>query len=253
MKITALEIRQKTFEKEFRGVNKAEVSAFLLSLSHAWESMVKDNKELKVKLEQSEKEVQKLREIENSLFKTLKTAETTGATMVEQANRSAELLMRETKLKAEQLYATAQQKSDDVIVTMQDEIRTLEKEFRSLENYRDDLIRQIKSIANESIEKVSKISNDRKDLNFIKEKAQNTSSINEKPTFDHFETPQLEVPNPTPIIFEEPSIDEIDEESSISDTPEMDENQDESHEIEEKTSKKDDNDNQKSFFDEITE
>ena len=75
MKITPLEIRQKTFEKAFRGVDKDEVQAFLLTLSQQWEKMIDENKDLKMKLEVATREVQKMREVESSLYKTLKTAE----------------------------------------------------------------------------------------------------------------------------------------------------------------------------------
>jgi cell division initiation protein len=78
MRITPLEIRQKTFEKNFRGYEKDEVNAFLLTLSQEWERMQDENKELRIKLEATEREVQKLREVESSLYKTLKTAEDTG-------------------------------------------------------------------------------------------------------------------------------------------------------------------------------
>ncbi|HEY0743715.1 MAG TPA: DivIVA domain-containing protein, partial [Chryseosolibacter sp.] len=74
MKITPLEIRQKTFEKNFRGYEKDEVHAFLLTLSQEWERLMDENKELRIKLETTEREVSKLREVESSLFKTLKTA-----------------------------------------------------------------------------------------------------------------------------------------------------------------------------------
>ena len=60
MKITPLEIRQKSFEKKIRGYDKEEVTAFLLSMSNEWERLIDEQKELKIKLEQSEKEVQKL-------------------------------------------------------------------------------------------------------------------------------------------------------------------------------------------------
>ena len=98
MKITPLEIRQKTFEKKLRGYDKDEVNAFLLTLSQEWERMIDISKELKIKLETAEREVQKLREVESSLFKTLKTAEDTGANMIEQENKTAELHMRETQM-----------------------------------------------------------------------------------------------------------------------------------------------------------
>ena len=94
MKITPLEIRQKTFEKKIRGYDKDEVNAFLLSLSQEWERMIDSSKELKYRLEVSENEVKKLREVESSLFKTLKTAEDTGANMIQQADASMKRLMK---------------------------------------------------------------------------------------------------------------------------------------------------------------
>ena len=52
MKITPLEIRQKTFEKKLRGFDKDEVNAFLLSMSNEWERILDENKELRIKLDQ---------------------------------------------------------------------------------------------------------------------------------------------------------------------------------------------------------
>src|SRR6187397_2909696 len=103
MRITPLDIRQKTFEKNFRGYEKDEVNAFLLTLSQEWERFMDENKELRIKLEATEREVSKLREVETSLFKTLKTAEDTGANVIDQAKRAAELHLRESQLKADAL------------------------------------------------------------------------------------------------------------------------------------------------------
>ena len=44
MKITPLEIRQKTFEKNIRGFDKDEVNAFLISLSSEWEKLLDEIK-----------------------------------------------------------------------------------------------------------------------------------------------------------------------------------------------------------------
>ncbi|HEX8348538.1 MAG TPA: DivIVA domain-containing protein, partial [Hymenobacter sp.] len=87
MKITALDIRQKTFEKAFRGLDKDEVQAFLLTLSQQWERMGDENRELRLKLEHATHEVSKMREVETSLYRTLKTAEDTGNSITEQAQR----------------------------------------------------------------------------------------------------------------------------------------------------------------------
>ena len=111
MKITPLEIRQKTFEKSFRGLDKDEVNAFLLSLSHEWERMLDENKETKIKLEQAEKEVQKLRDVESTLYKTLKTAEDTSANVIDQANKTAELHMKEIQISSEAIMNDAKIKA----------------------------------------------------------------------------------------------------------------------------------------------
>ena len=101
MRITPLDIRQKTFEKNFRGYEKDEVNGFLLTLSQEWERVLDENKEARIKLEATEREVSKLREVESSLYKTLKTAEDTGANVIDQARRTAELHLRESQLKAD--------------------------------------------------------------------------------------------------------------------------------------------------------
>ncbi|TRX53797.1 DivIVA domain-containing protein [Fulvivirga sp. M361] len=168
MKITPLEIRQKTFEKVFRGLDKEEVNAFLISLSQEWEKLVDENKELRIKLESSEKEVGKLREVENSLFKTLKTAEDTGANMIDQATRTAELHMRETQMKSEAMINDAKSKARDMIEEaelrskhaiddMEDRIRSLALLHRNLENIRDDLVSDIKSFASDALDKVDRV------------------------------------------------------------------------------------------------
>lgn len=168
MKITPLEIRQKTFEKAFRGLDKDEVNAFLVTLSQEWEKLIDENKELTIKLESSQKEVEKLREVENSLFKTLKTAEDTGASMIDQATKTAELHLKETQMRAEALLNDAKSKAKDMIEEaemksrntvddMEDRIRSMAQIYKTLENIKADLLSDIKSFATDSIEKVERV------------------------------------------------------------------------------------------------
>ena len=170
MKITPLEIRQKTFEKAFRGLDKEEVEAFILSLSQEWERVLDENKEYKIKLEASQKEVEKLREVESSLFRTLKTAEDTGANMIDQAEKAAELHLRESQMKAEALLNEAETKARDkmeeadiqsrhAIEEMEEQLKALGQTYRMLENYRDDLLANIKMLSNDALEKVERATN----------------------------------------------------------------------------------------------
>lgn len=167
MKITPLEIRQKTFEKAFRGVDKDEVQAFLLTLSQQWERMNDENKDLKIKLEVATREVQKMREVESSLYKTLKTAEDTSASIQEQANKSADLKIREAQLQADQLLNEARQKarhliedaykqSEKAILEMQQEVKHLEQEHQRMESYVENLVRDLKNLATDALDKVEK-------------------------------------------------------------------------------------------------
>lgn len=167
MNITPLEIRQKEFEKGFRGYDKDEVSAFLNSLSIEWERLYNQNKELKYKLETSENDVKKLREVENSLFKTLKTAEDTGANMVEQATRTAELHMKETEMRADGLMneaksrarsiiEEAENRSRIIIDDMEDEIRQLEQVYRGMDANKASLMSELKLLAEDILNKIGR-------------------------------------------------------------------------------------------------
>ncbi|MEP2025545.1 MAG: DivIVA domain-containing protein [Reichenbachiella sp.] len=168
MKITPLEIRQKTFEKSFRGLDKDEVTAFLLSLSHEWERFLDENKDLKQQREKLEKEVQKLREVETTLFKTLKTAEDTGASVVDQANKTAALHLKETQINADAMISDAKNKARaiieraemearDVMEEMTGEVKELEENYRIIENQRDNIISQLKMLSGDVMSKVEKV------------------------------------------------------------------------------------------------
>jgi cell division initiation protein len=168
MKITPLEIRQKEFEKGFRGYDKDDVKAFLASLSQEWEREMDMQKELKLKLESAEKEVEKLRQVESSLYKTLKTAEDTGANVVSQANRTAELHLKETQMKADKLLSDAQQraksivedanhKAQTILEEMEDELKEVAEGFKQLENHRDNIAEELKNLSTGLNDKVKKI------------------------------------------------------------------------------------------------
>jgi cell division initiation protein len=175
MKITPLEIRQKTFEKNFRGYEKDEVHAFLMTLSQEWERMADENKELRFKFESTEREIQKLREVESSLYKTLKTAEDTGASVIDQARKTAELHLRESQLRAEALMSEAKSKAKDtieesemrakqIIADMEDRVKALIEQYKKLETAREDMVSELKHLASDVMDKVERARNVGKDF-----------------------------------------------------------------------------------------
>lgn len=167
MKITPIEIRQKTFERSLRGYDKDEVNVFLQTLSQEWERLTDDGKEMKQRLEAAVQEVAKLREVEDSLFKTLKTAETTRDSMVEQAQKSAQLLLKETQLKADAMLYDARQKakdtieeaevvSKDMLDEMEKRLKDLAQEYKSLQMHRDNLMNDLTRLANDTVERAKR-------------------------------------------------------------------------------------------------
>jgi cell division initiation protein len=174
MKITPLDIRQKSFERTMRGYDKDEVTAFLVTLSQEWERLIDETKELRIKYEASEREVAKLREVESSLYKTLKTAEDTGANLIDQANKTAELHMRETQMKADAMLNEAKSKakatldesemaSKELVEEMEERLKELVEDYKKLEQHRDNLLSDLKRISNDTLDRADraqKVNND---------------------------------------------------------------------------------------------
>jgi cell division initiation protein len=167
MKITPLEIRQKDFEKKMRGYDKDEVNAFLQSLSQEWERTLDETKELRIRLETTEREVNKLREVESSLFKTLKTAEDTGASVIEQANKTAELVLRENQMNADALINEAKRRakntieeaeaiSKQMLAEMEERLKSLGQHYKNLELHKENLLSDLKRLANETIDRIDR-------------------------------------------------------------------------------------------------
>jgi cell division initiation protein len=167
MKLTALDIRQKTFEKSFRGVDKDEVQAFLTTISQQWERLGDENRELRLKLEHAQQDVQKMREVESSLYRTLKTAEDTGNNITEQAQRDADLRIREAQFQAEGILSEARQRAREVVdgayqqaektvADMQREVGGLGQECQRLEQQLDGLVRDLHHLASDALDKVEK-------------------------------------------------------------------------------------------------
>ncbi|WP_221390485.1 DivIVA domain-containing protein [Dyadobacter sp. NIV53] len=189
MKISAIDIRKHTFEKIFRGYDPDEVDAFLNSLSQEWERFSSENGLLKMQLEYAEKELSKLKDIESTLFRTLKSAEDVSRQIekeaneqavktideanelatktIEEANDLATKTIGESKVKADEMILEAEQRTGQVVSETEDklkrfreefvaEVKIQERDFRAIENFRDNLVVQLASLANNTIDTVER-------------------------------------------------------------------------------------------------
>lgn len=176
MKITPTAIRQKSFETGFRGFEKKEVSAFLDELSEVVDLLHRENMELKTKLQHTEAEAKRLKDVEDSLFRTLKTAEDTGAAIIEEANEAADLIITEAnetaenatsnanrllsdaRRKAEQDAATlinaAELKAKETIVELRESMQGLVRSYEGLVEQRDAMVKSLKRIAQDALNQI---------------------------------------------------------------------------------------------------
>jgi DivIVA domain-containing protein len=160
MKITSLEIKQHEFEKSFRGYDIEEVNHFLANIAQEWERMLNESKMLKMQLDISEKEASKLREVEMTLIKTLRTAEDTSTRLTENAATEAAKKVADAEQKAAQIIAEAENISKQLVVDAEqrvanintaakNEFAELETNFQGLESKKDELLGQLKGISSQ--------------------------------------------------------------------------------------------------------
>ncbi len=178
MKITPIEIRQQTFERVFRGYEKETVDAFLNSLSQEWEKVQDEMRMVKMQLEISEKEVNRMKDLEGTMFRTLRNAEETRENIAKEATDAAEAKMAEAKKNAIQISQDAQQQADQTIKEAQkranlilvdaeskakyiledalNEMKAMERDFKAMDRFKDHLTSEIRKYANDTLEKVAR-------------------------------------------------------------------------------------------------
>lgn len=226
MKISPLEIRQKTFEKNFRGYDKEEVDAYLLALSQEWERVMDESKELKLKVVNAEKEVQKLRDVETTLYKTLKTAEDTGINIVGQANKTAELLTKESQMNAEAILSEARTKARYMFEDAEEKVRNVHYqainkvneiviEIKSLESQKQNLVQEMKQMANSLLDKanIASANSHVPDFNKMLFKEEFQHSVNKPEIVKEIIKVKEEVIQPNTVLKTLPEEENIEEES----------------------------------------
>ena len=147
MKISPTAIRQKVFETSFRGFEKKQVTDFLEEMSVAMEQINQENLELRSRLQQVEGEAKRLKDVEDSLFRTLKTAEDTGAAIMNEASEAADQIIAEANQLAEQTTQEAQRYAEQLATYSQEQSRLVMQaaEENAKETMRD-LIENVKGL-----------------------------------------------------------------------------------------------------------
>jgi cell division initiation protein len=107
MRITPLDIQQMVFKASFRGYDKEEVNRFLEELAQTIESLNRDQAIQREKIVFLEQQLAELKRTEATLSSTLLSAQSLAEDVKRNAQREADLVIREAELKAGELIRQA--------------------------------------------------------------------------------------------------------------------------------------------------
>lgn len=106
--LTPLEIHNKEFHKSFRGYNEVEVDEFLDQIVKDFEEILRENADLKRRVEDLEAKVNHYRSLEETLNNTLIVAQQTAEEVKAAALKEAELIVEKAKMEAEKIIDNGQ-------------------------------------------------------------------------------------------------------------------------------------------------
>lgn len=98
--LTPLDIENKRFSKTIKGYNVDEVDDFLDQLTDDYEKIYKENAELKMQMEESQKELEHYKNVEQTLQNTLLMAQSAADDMKSNAQSRADQIIREAQNEA---------------------------------------------------------------------------------------------------------------------------------------------------------
>lgn len=107
MPLTPLDIHQKEFKKTFRGYSEEEVDAFLDEVVRDFEALLKESAGLREECRRLQAELDRYRQLEETLNRALIVAQETAEEVKANARREGEIIIREAREKAEGLLADA--------------------------------------------------------------------------------------------------------------------------------------------------
>jgi len=117
VKLSPLDIRHKEFQSALNGFNKGQVRDFLDRAADQFEERLEQIQQLSEQIKKQEKEIEQLRVSDIELKRTLVTSERLSGEVKLQAEREAELLLKETQSKADVILRDAELQKRQLLKT----------------------------------------------------------------------------------------------------------------------------------------
>ena len=123
MELSPLEITQREFGRKFRGLDPEEVHTFLEQIAEEMTRLVRETTDRAGQIQRLEAQLRIHQEREDSLRNTLVTAQKMTDEIKANATREADLVIKETELKAERLLEQAHRRLAQVQTEIAEIIR----------------------------------------------------------------------------------------------------------------------------------
>lgn len=135
MRVTPLDIIQKEFTPNRRGVDADEVKNFLEEVRESMEELLKENQRLKELVATREREIAELRGNESDIKETLLLAKRVSEDLTRNSRREADVIIGEARLEAER-----------IIMAAGDERKEIQEEVIALRTSRARLVSEVRAI-----------------------------------------------------------------------------------------------------------
>jgi cell division septum initiation protein DivIVA len=139
-RLTAVDVRHYDFGRELRGYEKAKVESFREQVAEELERLARTSSDLESKARGFHEQLRAFRERDRALNEALVSAQQLRSEIREQAEREAQLILREARAEA-----------DRIVDSARGEIRKLEAQLETLHRSRMAFIAQVRSLVDRQL------------------------------------------------------------------------------------------------------
>jgi cell division initiation protein len=160
-----MRIPEVSFSKSFRGFDVHEVSDYVQSVALFEDEMNRQQAMLVEKVQTLEQEVNRLREVETSLFRAMKLAEEAQKNWQEKVEKEAAKVLESAKKQAETVLASAEKEAQkakllvenerkQLIGQVEQEVKEQTRELKRLESIQAEIAGQLANFARQTLTSV---------------------------------------------------------------------------------------------------
>ena len=130
MALSPLDIHNKEFSNKWRGYDEDEVNEFLEQVLKDYENVLEENKSLKADLTQTQAQISHFNSIEETLQKSILTAQEAAEDVRRNAMKESKLIVKEAEKNADRIVNEALSRAQQISLEIED-LKKQSKVFRN--------------------------------------------------------------------------------------------------------------------------